>query len=72
MDGLEADLAGQVEVIRIDMLSELGRNTAGLYGVQAVPTMLIFDGAGQLVYRSSGIPDRGKLREVALGLLATP
>lgn len=69
VDGLEADLKGKIGVLRIDMLSEMGRNSAALYGVRAVPTILVVDGDGSVVTRSTGIPDRGALADTALALL---
>ena len=70
MDGLEQDLSGRVDVIRLDILTELGRTAAGLYGVRAVPTLLVVDGQGQIAHQSAGIPtDPSQLREAALALV---
>ncbi len=68
MDGLERDLTGQVEVVRVDILSSIGRTIAGQYGVVAVPTMLLIDGDGRIITQQSGIPDRRLLREQAIAL----
>ena len=57
MDGLEADLAGRADVLRVDLLSEIGREAAARYGVCLVPSILVFDGAGNLVQRSEGLPN---------------
>ncbi|MFZ5917297.1 MAG: thioredoxin family protein [Chloroflexota bacterium] len=58
VDGIEQDLAGQARVIRLSLLSELGREAARRYGVRGVPTLVIFDGRGQVVQQTSGIPNR--------------
>lgn len=70
VDGLERDLTNQVAVIRLDILTELGRTAAGLYGVRAVPTLLVVDGQGQVVHQTAGIPtDPGQVRQAALALV---
>ncbi len=62
MDGLERDLKGQAAVLRLDMLSGIGRDAASQYGVKAVPTTLLFDGNGQVVLRQVGSVDAGAIR----------
>ena len=69
MDGLEDDLNGQAEVLRIDLLSDVGRKTAGGYDVSVVPTFLVFDGDGRLVYRQTGMPDTGAIKEHVRALI---
>ncbi len=70
VDGLEADLSGRVDVLRLDLLSEIGREAAWRYGVRAIPSTLVIDGEGNAVLRVDGLPDAGALREAALRLLA--
>ncbi len=70
VDGLETDLRGKVEVLRLDILNGPGRELARRYGVRAVPVFLLFDGQGKLVQQHSGIPNRGTLREAALAISA--
>ena len=62
VNGLEQDIKGQAEVLRMDLLSDVGRATARQYGVSVVPTMLVFDGRGQIVLRQTGIPDAGAIK----------
>lgn len=62
MDRLEKDLHGRADVLRLDLLSGVGRQAAGAYGVKAVPTTLVFDGAGQVVYRQVGGVDAKAIR----------
>lgn len=56
VDRVETQLAGKAEVIRLNLLSEVGRQAAARYGVRGVPTMLIIDSQGQLVDGHYGIP----------------
>ncbi len=49
MDRLETRLDGRAEVIRLNLLSDVGREAALRYGVRAVPTLLVVDGEGDLV-----------------------
>ena len=58
VDRLERDLEGRAEVLRISLISSLGSQLAGRYGVRGVPTMLVFDGAGNVIYAQAGQPDR--------------
>jgi len=62
VDRLEKDLHGRADVLRLDLLSGVGRQAAGAYGVKAVPTTLVFDGAGQVVYRQVGGVDAKAIR----------
>ena len=61
VDGIEKDLEGRAEVIRLNMLSSVGRQVASRYGVPAVPTVLVLDADGNVVYRYTGTPDRGEV-----------
>lgn len=61
MDGLERDLQGRAAVERLSILSELGRDVAGRYGVRSVPTFLVFDGKGTLIGRQVGFPNRREI-----------
>jgi thioredoxin-related protein len=54
---LEQQLQGQAEVIRVNLMSQMGITLARRYGVRASPTLLIFDGVGNVVYSQAGIPN---------------
>jgi thioredoxin-like negative regulator of GroEL len=58
VDGIEKDLEGRAKVVRLGVMSGVGSQAARRYGVRGVPTLLVFDGAGQVVDQSVGIPDR--------------
>ena len=58
VNGIEKDLQGQAEVIRLNMLSKLGREIAARYGVNAAPTTIVLDSSGESVYQHAGMPDR--------------
>ena len=58
MDGIEKDLKGKAEVVRLNMLSKVGREVASRYDVPAVPTILILDADSKVIYRHTGMPDR--------------
>jgi thioredoxin-related protein len=57
VDRLEQQLQGKAEVIRINLMSQMGATLAGRYGVRASPTLLVFDGVGNVVYSQAGIPN---------------
>lgn len=61
MNGIEKDLEGKSEVVRINLLSSVGTELAAKFGVTAVPTTIVLDGKGEIVYRHAGIPNRKKV-----------
>ena len=58
VDRLEEDLAGRAEVVRIGATSQVGRSLAARYGVRGVPTIIVLDSAGGIVYAQAGTVDR--------------
>jgi thioredoxin-related protein len=65
VDRLEQQLDGQAEVIRVNLMSQMGMTLARRYGVRASPTMLVFDGAGNVVYSQAGIPNATAILQAA-------
>ncbi len=63
MDRLERELDGKAKVLRIDVMNRTGLALAQEYGVRAVPTFVVFDGKGQVVFVQAGLPDRAAIRE---------
>ncbi len=55
MDGLERDLTGKAEVLRLDVLSPVGREAAVYFGVRGTPTLIVVDGRGVPVLTQVGI-----------------
>ncbi len=71
VDGLEKRLAGKAKVIRLDVMSEVGRAAASYYNVRGLPTLVLVDGAGQAVYSQAGIIRPGPVVEHVESLLET-
>lgn len=65
MNGIEKDLRGRAKVVRLNLLSKLGREVAHSYGVRVIPATLVFDGTGEMRYRHEGVPDRKRIVEEA-------
>ena len=61
VDGIERDLEGRASVIRLGVMSEVGSRAAQQYGVQGVPTLIIFDGDGNVADKSVGVPNRKEI-----------
>ena len=61
VDGIERDLEGRAEVVRLSVTSRVGMDAARRYGVRGVPTLILFDGVGHAVEQNVGIPDRGSV-----------
>ena len=61
VDGLEEDLEGQAALLRVAVTGSVGRELASRYGVRAVPTFVLFDGAGEVQLVRAGTPDRDEI-----------
>ena len=55
VDRLERELDGKAEVIRLDMMSGVGRQAAAVFGVRVVPTLVVVDGQGQVSLTQVGL-----------------
>lgn len=54
VDGLERKLGSRVRFIKVNVTEDEGAAVASKFGVQAVPTFIILDGQGRIVYRKTG------------------
>jgi thiol-disulfide isomerase/thioredoxin len=63
VDGLERELGDRVQVLRLNVLSPVGRAAASTYGVRAVPTFVLFDVGGEMVYYQVGSPGKAVIKE---------
>jgi thioredoxin-like negative regulator of GroEL len=72
VDGIEKDLQDRAQVVRVDVWSDVGKLAAQRYGVRSIPTLVVFDGAGQVQDIRAGVPDRKHVVELVneLALLA--
>ena len=70
MDGLERDLEKQAQVVRLNVMDDVGGELAVRYMVRGVPTLLVLDGDGRVVkYFEGSRLDRATIRETVEGLL---
>jgi hypothetical protein len=65
VDGLEEELHGSVDFVRLDVATEVGRTLGQRWGLRLTPSFVLFDGAGIEAWRQVGVPDAGAVREVA-------
>jgi hypothetical protein len=70
VNGIERDVRGEAKVIRLNLLSKLGRELARRYGVTAIPATIVVHGAGGVRYSHQGIPNRQKIVREVRQLLA--
>jgi thioredoxin-related protein len=61
VDGLERELEGQAQVLRLSVTDDVGAALAMRYGVRAVPTLVVLNGAGEVVLNQAGVPDRAEV-----------
>ena len=64
MNGIEKDLKGKADVIRINLNSQLGKDIAERFDVTSAKTTVVLNGKGQEVYRRVGRPERAKIVEL--------
>lgn len=67
MDGIEKDLSGRAQVVRLNVQDDAGREIAWRYGLTAVPTFLVFHSAEEPVARFVGRPDHNQILNSLLG-----
>ena len=63
VNGVKKELKGQVDVIHLSLMSQVGRQAASKFGVRIVPVTLIFDGYGNMIGRQTGMLDAKWLLE---------
>ena len=62
-------MEGQVQVLRLSVTDDVGGELALRYGVRGVPTFVLLDGAGEVVLKQVGMPDRAEIETVVARLL---
>ena len=62
MDGLERELEGQAQILRLSVTDSVGGELAMRYGTRVVPTFVLLDGAGTVVLKQTGMPDRDEIK----------
>jgi len=67
IDQLEKDLAGQAQILRLDVKDKVGGTLAAQWGVRGVPTFFILDGQGNKLYTHIGKPDLEMLKQAVTG-----
>lgn len=64
MHGLEQELAGRLQVLRLNVDDEVGTRARSVYAVEKVPTVILLNRAGSEVYRTEGkLPRTAQIRE---------
>jgi hypothetical protein len=69
VDGLERDLEGRAQVLRLSVMDNVGGTLAVRYGARGVPTMVLLNGDGEVVYAKTGSPNRSEIMAAVEGLL---
>lgn len=66
VDRLEATLLNEVQFVRVDIGSRVGREVVRLYNVTATPTYIVLSGSGDVIYRQVGGFPNGSAAKRAL------
>ncbi len=67
MDGLEQQLSGKLDIVRINIQDRVGRQLAPVYDFEYTPTYIFFDAKGNELWRSIGEIDPQKVRDSVAG-----
>ena len=68
VNGIEKDLKGKAEVIRLNILDSVGGQAAERYDVGLIPATIVIGPSGDVVHKGSGMPDRDKIVGLASAL----
>jgi thioredoxin-related protein len=69
VDGLEQELDGKAQVLRLSVIDDVGGELAMRYGARGVPTFVLLDGAGEVMFKQTGMPDRDRIKATVAMLL---
>jgi thioredoxin-related protein len=61
VDGIERELEGKAQVLRLNVADGVSGQLAARYSVRGVPTLVVLDGEGNVVYVKIGSPNRGEI-----------
>jgi thioredoxin-related protein len=61
VDGIERDLEGKAQVLRLTVGGGVGRELAERYVVRSIPTLVVLDGNGHVVLKQAGPPIREEI-----------
>ena len=72
VDGIEREVASRTRVVRIDVNSPQGSELAQRFGVRGVPTLVVFDGTGNVVVNQVGRINRLEVMNAIAHLQVQP
>jgi thioredoxin-related protein len=67
VDGLEQQLSGKLDIVRINIQEPVGRELAPVYDFEYTPTYIYFDSKGNELWRTIGEIDPQKVRDSVAG-----
>ena len=65
MNGIEKELDGIADVIRVNLNTQLGKEIGKRFEVTSAKTTIVLGASGEAVYRHVGMPDRKKIIALA-------
>jgi thioredoxin-related protein len=54
VDGLERQFEGKAYVVRVELSSAAGEELGDRYGIDTVPSFVVFDDDGKVVFKRNG------------------
>jgi thioredoxin-related protein len=69
VDRLEQELEGQIQVLRLSVMDDVGGQLAVRYGARSVPTFVLLNDAGEVVFQQGGMPNREAIKSTVEEIL---
>jgi thioredoxin-related protein len=69
VDRLEQEMQGQIQVLRLSIMDDVGGQLAVRYGARGVPTFVLLNGTGEVVFQQGGMPDREAIKSAVEELM---
>jgi thiol-disulfide isomerase/thioredoxin len=71
VDQLERDIAGEADMLRLNVRGAPGDQLAYRWQVSGLPTFFVLNGEGEIVYRQSGAPKTDEIKAAVAALAAS-
>lgn len=68
VDRIENQLGQKAVLVRVDVGTDAGLQIAQRYGIRAIPSLLVLDSGGVVVYSHTGVPGAAAVLAAIQGL----
>ncbi len=61
VDGLERELDADLQILRVNVMDQVGARLAQRYSVRMMPTFVLLNNEGEVVLTQAGMPNRDEI-----------